>query len=236
MKKQDKYKYLIFIVLFLLLIIITASIFGYKKSFVENVFVGLHGVFIEIFLIVIIFESIQRKINQDQINKVTDVLRPKIIAVLNEYKFVIEMIGQDDTSSQLVWENLSKVDFIKKPNVEPFLGNIADFIKWSIERNENKINNILYKYSKILELPLLKNLEALIDHSFSFELKFIPDVITMNKEGYIKHYNEFRYFSLMPDQKKIPFNKSFEEFVNLLSDVRKLISVNSVKEPRHNKK
>jgi len=224
MNKQEKYKYIIFAILFLLLIVFTTLVFGYKKSFFEGIFIGLHGVFIEILLIVIIFESIQRKINQDQVNKVTDVLRPKIIAVLNEYKFVIEMLGQNDTSVQLAWENLSKVDFLKKPNVEPFSGNTADFIKWSIERSENKINTILYKYSKILDSSLLKNLEALIDHNFSFELKFMPEVITMNKEGYIKHYNEFRYFSLMPDQKKIGFNKSFEDFANLLSDTRKFIA------------
>lgn len=222
--RLERNKYILFGILFLALIICSSLIFGYSKSFWEGIFIGLHGVFVEILLIVIIFESIQRKINTNQVKKVMVVLKPKIKDILSGYEYIIELTGQGKDSEKLIWEDLSKTDFLKKPNVEPFSGNTADYIKRYIEKNENMLNNILYKYSQILDYSLLRNLELLIDHDFFYRLKFMPDVILMNKEGYIKYHNEFRYFSLMPEQEKTRLSRSFGDLIGLLKETKGFIS------------
>lgn len=215
------FKWLIFICAIFLIILVASTklIFGYNDEIVKGILVTLHGVLLEIILIVIVLEQVQRKLFQRQVKKVTTVIKPKIIGIIDSYKFLIQIIGQEANSTKLNWETLAKVDFLKKPHVEPWSGNTADYIKWSIERCENKIVTMIHKYSGILEFELLKNLETLIDHDFSMKFKMLPDVITMNREGYIKHHNEFKAFSLSPDQEKDRLNISYEEFSKLLKDI-----------------
>ena len=216
-------RYSLFVLFLLLVVFLTILSSGYTKSFWEGFLLQCHGILIEIFVIILIFESIQRRQHQKQVKKVLDILKPKIIRILDAYKdiFKTELNGNFD---QTTFENLLKVDFLKEPNAKPFSGNIADYIKLCIERNESEINSMVYKYSTLLEFSLLRNLETLLGHPLILRLKFLPVVISMNMDGYIKHNKEFRYFSLMPDKEKNRIVKDFEDFNKILEDTKQLIS------------
>lgn len=204
----------------------------YSEEFINNIKVEGHGVLLDILIIGILIAFIQHKYRQQESKRILEIITPKFNRLISGYKFCFRLIGQKERSkklgntrsaylSQPNWNDIASADFMETPDVAPWDGNVADYLKWKIENIEKELNQLIFKYSSYIDTDILEKLETMIGHNFTRELTSIPEMITLNSTRG-RELTEFRYFKIQPEG----LSSNMENAYNQLTDTITALEVN----------